>query len=173
MTTVLSSYELAHLVQVVTDNRARPRAQCSCGWAGGWTDDPAGAVDAAVDHREVAVGPPTDLDAALSGLLDLQDDLAEVVMWLAENWSADLPTPHVTSACRYRDNADALPGVRLHICCGTRHDLDRLADLLGAPIAADAEPNSLGHRYERTIRRFGRVELDAYRALDPDTGAVP
>ncbi len=29
----------------------------------------------------------------MSGLLDLQDDLADAVMWLAENWSADLPVP--------------------------------------------------------------------------------
>ena len=39
-------------------------------------------------------------------MLDLQDDLAGVVMWLAENWSADLPlavpctAPTTTTTCR-------------------------------------------------------------------------
>ena len=30
------------------------RAECSCGWAGEWTDDQADADDAQQDHGEVA-----------------------------------------------------------------------------------------------------------------------
>jgi hypothetical protein len=172
MTTISHPYELAHLVQVVTDDRTGHRAECSCGWTAPWTDDPAAAEVTADDHREVAVGPPTGLDATLSGLLDLQDDLAETVMWLAENWSADLPTPHATSSCRYLVNGDAIPGVRLLAYCDTQADLARVADLLGTAPTADAAPNSRGDRWERAVRCFGRVELDAYRSFDPDIQAA-
>ena len=165
MTTVLYPYELAHLVQVVFDDRAGYRAECSCGWDGPWTDELT-AADSVVDHREVAVGPPTGLDAAVSGLLDLQDDLADTVMWLAENWSADLPTPHATSTSRYRENGAAIPGVRLLVCCDSRDDLVRLAGLLDAPLVADPEPDSKGNRWEHATRHFGRVDIDAFRALD-------
>jgi hypothetical protein len=168
MTTVIYPYELAHLVQLVTDDRA----ECSCGWASAWTGDRLLADEAAVDHREVAVGSPSGLDAALSGLLDLQDDLAAVVMWLAEHWSADLPTPYATPCCRYSDDGDAIPGVRLLVYCCARDELVRVADLLGVPMAADAEPNSHDDRYERSVRRFGRVEVDAYRELHHDNEAV-
>jgi hypothetical protein len=166
MTTLLSTYELAHLVQVVTDARAGQRAECSCGWCSRWTDDRAAVEDAATDHREVAVGPPTGLDATLSGLLDLQDDLAGVVMWLAENWSATLPTPHATMTCWYREDGEAVPGVRLLVYTDSPALLARLARLLDAPAATDTEPDSRGSRYERAVRSFGRVEIEAYRSLD-------
>jgi len=172
MTTITQPYELAHLVQVVTDQRAGHRAECSCGWAASWTDDRQAAEDVGLDHREVAVGPSTGLDVTLSGLLDLQDDLAETVTWLAENWSADLPTPHATSSCRYQANGDAIPGVRLLVYCDTPADLARIAGLLGAALTADRESTSRGDRWERAVRRFGRVELDAYRSLDPDAKAA-
>jgi len=172
MTTISHPYELAHLVQLVTADRTGHRAECSCGWTAPWTDDPAAAEVTADDHREVAVGPPTGLDATLSGLLDLQDDLAETVMWLAENWSANLPTPHATSACRYLANRDAIAGVQLLVYCDPRADLARVADLLGTALTTDREPNSRGDRWERAVRSFGRVELDAYRSLDPNTQAA-
>jgi hypothetical protein len=172
MTTVLYPHELAHLVQVVSDRQAGHRAECSCGWAGAWVDEPPLAAEAADDHREDAVGPPTGLDAALSGLLDLQDDLADVVMWLAENWAADLPDPYATSSCHYRANGDAIPGVRLLVYCDSRDDLVRLADLLDAALTVDPAPNTLGSRYEHATRRFGRVELNAYREFDHDTEAA-
>ena len=60
-------------------------------------------------------GRPPALDAAMSELLDLQDDLADVVVWLAENWSADLPVPHGHQhATGYRGSARRRirPGVR-------------------------------------------------------------
>ena len=76
--------------------RSGCRPECWCGWASTWCDAYATADEVAQDHREIAAGPATDLDATLSGLLDLQDDLADTVIWLAENWSSDLPVPHAS-----------------------------------------------------------------------------
>jgi hypothetical protein len=168
MTTVLSPYDLAHLVQVVHHHNSGYRAECVCGWASEWAPDQTAAECAAVEHREVAVGPPSGLDAALSDLLDLQDDLADAVMWLAENWSADLPTPYGHPRAHYRGDGDATPGVGLLVYCTNRAELDRVARLLDVPVIPDERANSLGHRYERAIREFGRVQLDAYRSLDSE-----
>jgi hypothetical protein len=168
MTTVLSPYDLAHLVQVVHQDETGFRAECVCGWASGWAADQTTAECAAVEHREVAVGPPTGLDAALSDLLDLQDDLADVVMWLAENWSADLPTPRGCPRRHYRGDGDATPGVGLLVFCATLAELDRLARLLDAPVIPDEQVDSVGPRYERAVREFGRVQIDAYRRLDAE-----
>jgi hypothetical protein len=172
MTTVLSPYDLAHLVQIVHHHESGHRAECVCGWAADWADDQTTAERAAVEHREVAVGPPTGLDAALSDLLDLQDDLADTVMWLAENWSADLPAPHATSCYHYRANGSAVPGVRLLVYCDSRDTLIRLAGLLDVRLTVDSGPNTAGGRYEHATRSFGRVELHAYHALDHHTGAT-
>ena len=87
MTTVLSPIEFDHLVQVVHHQACGHRAECWCGWASAWCDDYATADTVAQDHREVVARPATDVDATLSGLLDLQDDVADTVIWLAENWS--------------------------------------------------------------------------------------
>ena len=51
----------------------------------------AGVGHDTVDHGGRAVG---DAEHGTGELLDLQDDLARAVMWLAEHWSADLPAPH-------------------------------------------------------------------------------
>ena len=59
MTTVLSPIDLAHLVQVVSHQDCGYRAECGCGWASAWVGSQSDAQDAATDHREVAVGPPT------------------------------------------------------------------------------------------------------------------
>jgi hypothetical protein len=173
MTTVVSPIEFDHLVQVVRHKACGYRAECWCGWNSAWCDEYATADEAGEDHREVAAGPPDGLDAALSGLLDLQDDLADTVIWLAENWSTDLPTPVVCSHSHYRDGGEALAGVRLLVYCGTADELVRVAELLGEPVVADAEPNRFGTRYQRALRRFGRVQLDAYGEADPDDEATP
>src|SRR5688572_18356382 len=97
MTRVHEMIELTHLVVVTYDDdgpaRLRFRAECSCGWSGPWHDDNALAEMDGEDHRGMALGPADGLDRLISGLLDLQDDLARAVMWLAEHWSADLPVP--------------------------------------------------------------------------------
>ena len=173
MTTVLSPIEFDHLVQVVRHRACGYRAECWCGWNSVWCDDYATADEAGQDHREIAAGPPDRLDAALSGLLDLQDDLADTVMWLAENWSADLPTPDVSSQTQYREDGERLAGVRLLVYCDSTPALIRVAELLGEPVVAAAEPDRYGTRWQRAVRRFGRVEIDAYRETDPEDEPTP
>ena len=74
-----TTIDLTHPTQVVSDRQVAGlghRAECGCGWASDWTDNPADAETAGVDHREVAAGPGDGLDVVMSELLDLQDGLA-------------------------------------------------------------------------------------------------
>lgn len=164
--TFTTTIDLTHAVQVVTDDRRARlgfRAECSCGWASGWTDQ-VGAESAGVEHREIAVGPGDGLDRLMGELLDTQDDLATVVVWLAENWSADLPVPGVYG--RGDDVSDDLQvddlRVELWAYCSDPADLVRISHLLGVPPTDDDAPNRLGHRYRNVRRAFGRVTLRAY-----------
>src|SRR5215510_8381186 len=90
MTTVLFPADSTHLVQVVVHSACGYRAECLCGWASPWGGQP-DAREACREHREVTAAPYMWLDAALGDLLDLQDDLADAVFWLAEIWAAELP----------------------------------------------------------------------------------
>jgi hypothetical protein len=162
MTTVLSPIEFDHLVQVVHHKALGHRAECWCGWASAWCDDYATADAAADDHREVASMPASDLDATLSGLLDLQDDLADTVMWLAENWSSDLPVPYPYPRAEYRDNGDCVPCLALLVYCGTADRLAELADLLACPVVLDPKPSRSGRHFAVATRTFGRVGIEAF-----------
>jgi hypothetical protein len=170
MTTVLSPIHFDHLVQVVHHEACGHRAECWCGWASAWGNDYDAADASARDHREVVSGPASDLDATLSELLDLQDDIADTLIWLAENWSSDLPVPRAHPRVRYLANGECVPCLRLLICCPGPDELAAMAVLLACPVVADAEPNQYGSRYQRVTRSFGRVDIDAYRAID---GRVP
>jgi hypothetical protein len=165
--------DLAHLVEVVYDEAAmaeapwdrsaeRHRAECSCGWAGDWLDDAALAEADGEDHREEAVGPGDGLDRLMGELLDLQEDLARVVIWLAEHWSADLPVPRARGI-----NRDEVAGVELAVYCYAPDALERAARLLEVPLVDDPSPDTSGNRYRRALRPFGRVRFQAYRWLPP------
>jgi hypothetical protein len=173
MTTVLSPIEFDHLVQVVRHRAVGYRAECWCGWAGVWCDDYATADELAEDHRENAAGPATGLDATLSGLLDLQDDLADAVMWLAENWSSDLPVPHAYPHTTSLDNGSCVPCLGLLVHCSTGEDLVTLADLLAAPVVADTEPDADGRFHQRATRTFGRVHIAAHASAAPTSPCPP
>jgi len=169
----MSPIEFDHLVQVVRHRALGCRAECWCGWAGPWCDDYAIADALAQDHRRVAAGPATALDATLGGLLDLQDDLADTVIWLAENWSSDLPVPHACPQTKHLDNGECVAGLGLHIHCSTGDELVALADLLAAPVVADTQPDKDGHRYQRATRTFGRVHIEAHTNAAPtEVGAL-
>lgn len=163
--TFTTTIDLTHAVQVVTDaRRARLgfRAECSCGWASGWTDQ-VGAESAGVEHREIAVGPGDGLDRLMGELLDTQDDLATVVVWLAENWSADLPVPtlHGTGAAH-----TGPVKLELWAFCSDPDDVVRIGHLLGVPSIDDETPGHHGSRYRRVVRRFGRVSVEALAVVE-------
>lgn len=165
--------ELAHPVEVVyhedrwaesawDPTAERWRAECSCGWAGDWQDDPVRAEADGEDHREIAVGPADALDGLISELLDLQDDLARAVMWLAEHWSADLPVPR----CRGVNPGDQA-GLELAAYCVSLDVLERAARLFDVPLTDDDTADAWGNRYRRAVRDFGRVHIWAFRWLPP------
>jgi hypothetical protein len=163
-TTTMTAIDLTHHTQVVRDRQVDGlgyRAECGCGWVSDWSDDEATAEAAAVDHREVAAGPGDGLDAVMSELLDLQDGLADMVVWLAENWSADLPVPTVYGC---DGGPDRVPPARIEVWayCHDPADLTRISHLVGVPPVDDARPNSQGKRYRNVYRDFGRVTLRAY-----------
>lgn len=129
-----TTIELAHRVRIDTDHRVWGlgcRAVCSCGWASHWTDHGPAATQAGVEHIDTAIGPPDAMDVLMGAMLDLQDDLASVVVWLAENWSADLPAPALLSNTHYDDNDRAVAGVCLLGSAADAVVLARAADRLG------------------------------------------
>jgi hypothetical protein len=148
---------LVHEVQVFTHNECH-RAECSCGWASDWHTDDVAAVVAGVEHPEIAVGPPDGLDGFMGELLDLQDDVSDLVVWLAENWSAALPVPELwgTSA-RHRRPLDVT------VRCASHAELDQVAAVLEAPVQSDRFYDSDGCTYRCARRRFGRVVFEAWR----------
>lgn len=103
-------------------------------------------------------GPADHLDRALTELLDVQDDIAETVMWLAEHWRLDLP--ELTLSLGIPADGYLL---RVMACC-SRDELGRVAELIDAPVT-EAEPHS-GARWFHARRRFGTVLLDAFTSED-------
>jgi hypothetical protein len=103
------------------------------------------------------VRPADDLDRLLGHLLDLQHDLADVVVWLAETWPTDLPAPSLT----HQVTDEPRYGHRLWVCFDQPDKLYRAAATLGVPIEVDQHCPG-GDRYARAIRSFGRVEVEAF-----------
>jgi hypothetical protein len=152
--------EPAHLVVVVTDDESHYRTECVCGWASDWyLDDDVAAEAAGVDHLAVALGPPDRLDGLLSGLLDLQEDIAETVLWFADNYSADLPVP----ACSILSEQRSFWLLAYATDAG---DVDKVAELIGATPVVDIEPDGCGRRYRRVVHDFGRVRFETIADAD-------
>jgi hypothetical protein len=152
-----TTIELAHHVTAVTDG-VEHRAECSCGWVSEWYPDDVDAVTAAVEHPEIAVGPADGFDVFMSGLLDVQDDLARLVEWMAENWSADLPVPAL-----WEPASESRGELGVSVFCATSAELARVAERIGAPITGNARYGSDTATYRCAVRRFGRVVVEAWR----------
>jgi hypothetical protein len=168
MTNTTRSYALAHLTTVDNsepDGSGDHFASCSCGWTGGPHDEAVWAQIDAQGHVDQAAGPPDAVDRTITDLLDLQDDLAVTVVWLAEHWSADLPAPDPV-ATTHGTGADAKVGVRLLVYCGTPGEFAQAADVVAAPVTVDPAPNRYGGHYRRAVRRIGRVHIDAYTLVE-------
>ena len=171
-TTTPPAPELVHLVEVESDGPYDDCywAACSCGWTGDTQREAEWAHADAAEHRDQAPGPGDGLDAVMSDLLDLEDDLAGMVVWLAENWSADLPVLTIYG----RGGAGLGPAsLELSAYCLDPGVVARIARLLGVPATDDERPDDNGNRYRRAGRRFGRVTLAAFTALATDTEPAP
>jgi hypothetical protein len=140
MTTVLFPADARHLVQAVAHSSCGYRAECLCGWTSSWVSQPSAAQAACRQHREISAGPQSWLDAVFGGLLDLQDDLADAVFWLAESWTPELPPPRL-----------CLRVVPLRVRCSTSEELRRVAQLLDVAVTGG-----------RAMRRFGRVRIEVF-----------
>jgi hypothetical protein len=143
-------------------------ATCTCGWTGGLHEEAVWAQIDAQAHTETAAGPPDAVDQAITDLLDLQDDLAAVVVWLAEHWSADLPSPHPV-ATSHGSGEDSRAGVRLLVYCADPAEFTRAAQVLRAPVTEDPAPNRYGRHYRHAVHRIGRVHIDAYTPIEAAT----
>jgi hypothetical protein len=104
------------------------------------------------------VRPGDALDGLLGELLDLQHDLADTVVWLAETWPADLRAPGLT----HQVTAGPRYGHRLWVYLDTVAELRRAAATLGVPLRVDAPTGGQGDRWVRAVRSFGRVEVEAF-----------
>jgi hypothetical protein len=107
------------------------------------------------------VRPADDLDRLLGHLLDLQHDLADVVVWLAETWPDDLPAPSLT----HQVTDEPRYGHRLWVYFGQANELYRAAATLDVPIEV-AQHCPDGDWYARAVRSFGRVEVEAFAHAD-------
>jgi hypothetical protein len=169
MTTTTTTTVPAHLASVVSDGYEY-LAECSCGWASDWQPTPDAADGAGAEHRDGAIGPPDAMDRLMSALLDIQDDLAATVMWLAENWSAHLPSLGWFSNGSDRD--PGRPALSVLGACDPG-ELAAAAAVLGGPLVDDP-PNDRGAvRYRRAARNIGWVRIEVVSRLDrPMPGAT-
>jgi hypothetical protein len=165
-TTATTAFEPMHLVEVESyspyDNAYA--AACSCGWTGDLQRERDAAVADGVEHRDQA-GRGDGLDVVMTDLLDLQDGLADMVVWLAENWSADLPVPSVYGRGGHPLRRDPA-GVELLVCCHDPAVLVRIGHLLGVPPVDDARTDDRGNRYRNVSQEFGRVTLRAFCQIE-------
>jgi hypothetical protein len=144
-----------HEVATFSDE-SRHRAECSCGWTSDWHADDVTAVMAGVEHSEIAVGPRDGLDGFVGELLDVQDDLSELVIWLAEHWSADLPVPALWGLA-------GTGRVEVSVYCASRTELARVGARLGVAVGRDRRYDAEKETYWCARRTFGRVAVEAWR----------
>jgi hypothetical protein len=168
--TTTPDYLPTHLVAVTYD--AGPagsgcRAECDCGWrSDAFGDDYAAADLAASEHRDEMATPLDELDRLINRLLDLQDDLAQTVLWLIDSWRPGMPVP----GCWQLDDP-ARSALHLLAYCSNDSELAHAADVLGAGPMDDPTPDSCGHRYRRVRRDFGQVCVDVFTSIKESEAA--
>jgi hypothetical protein len=153
--------ELVHRAVMVTDG-FEYRSECSCGWSSEWFLDDVEATEAGLEHPEIAVGPSDPMDGLMSALLDIQEDLAAVVVWLAENWSTGLPELG-WSACG-DDHSPERPALRV-LGYAEPAEFTAAALVVDATPYDDAATGAGQTRWRHVGRDFGRVRLDIFTAL--------
>jgi hypothetical protein len=160
-TTTMLAPVLTHPVAVAGDGDEY-RAECGCGWRGEWHFTPETADADGAWHRDDSARAGDAMDAVMSDLLDLQDDLAAVVVWLAENWTVGLPALGWTACGDDRDRER--PALRV-LGYASPAELAAAALVLETT-ATDDPPTEPGQNsYRHVMRDFGRVRLDVFTLL--------
>jgi hypothetical protein len=161
MTTDITASMPVHRVEVHNDESAGDSfysAVCSCGWTGLSHDEVVWAQIEGLAHRD-DVDDPKVMDRLMSDLLDIQENLASVVMWLAENWAAHLPELewHGGRGSAPRGG----PAVELVAYCWPE-DWAEAVEVLDGPVFEDPVPDDGLERYQRVRREWGRVRLELF-----------
>jgi hypothetical protein len=110
-------------------------------------------------------GPADHVDELLSALLDIEDDIGQAVMWLAEHWTLDLPKVrwHIGNESHGR-------ALRLLAIALDWADLRSAAGVLDAPITFHRVDDD-GEVWLAATRRFGTVHLEVLHPVeDPAAG---
>jgi hypothetical protein len=161
MTTDTTAAVPVHLVEVHNEGSAGLSpysAVCSCGWLGDSHEEPVWAQIEGLTHRE-DVDDPDVMDRLMSDLLDIQENLAAAVVWLAENWAAHLPELewHGGRGSARRGG----PAVELVAYCRPE-DWAEAVEVLDGPVTEDLVPDDGLQRYQRVRREWGRVRLELF-----------
>jgi hypothetical protein len=89
----------------------------------------------------------------------MQENLAAAVVWLAENWAAQLPELGWLGG---RGSAHrGGPAVELVAHCGPE-DWAEAVEVLGGPVFEDPVSDDGLERYRRVWREWGRVRLELF-----------
>jgi hypothetical protein len=161
MTTDTTAPVPVHLVEVHNDDSAgdsRYSAVCSCGWTGVSHDEPVWAQIEGLAHRD-DVDDPDVMDRLMSDLLDIQENLATAVIWLAEHWAAHLPGLEWHGG-RGRAPRGG-PAVELVAYCWPEV-WAAAVEVLDGPVIEDPVPDGGLERYRRVCREWGRVRLELF-----------
>jgi hypothetical protein len=97
--------------------------------------------------------PADHVDQVVSGLLDIQDDIAKTVMWIAQHWSTDLPPITWSTGGVPEDDTTTVLVVTAR--CSTVEDLERVARLLRSRVLV--EPLGDLRLVHHAWRSFGQV----------------
>jgi hypothetical protein len=167
MTTDTTEPVPVHLVEVHNDESAGDSlysAVCSCGWTGVSHDEVVWAQIEGLAHRD-DVDDLDVMDRLMSDLLDIQENLASAVIWLAENWAAHLPDLEWHGGRRSAPRGG--PAVELVAYCWPEDWADAV-EVLGGPVIEDPPNADSLERYQRVRRDWGRVRLELFTEHTPE-----
>jgi hypothetical protein len=153
----MTAHAPTHPVGVVSDGD-----ECGCGWLGESQFSAAGADEDGACHQDESVRAVDAMDVVMSGLLDLQDDLAAAVVWLAENWATGLPQLCWSAFSDDRDRDR--PAVQV-LGYATPAEMTAAVVVLDTTMTDDPPDDEGNPRYRHAIRDFGRVRLDVLTDL--------
>jgi hypothetical protein len=102
-----------------------------------------------VDHLDGTVH-------TIDQLLDLQDDLGRLTVWLLDNWRSDWPTPEL-----HHRPVDTSRVLDLAVPCCDRADFDYITQALDVPTTQRCG-------LVLAVKTFGRVGIEAFTLARPE-----